>query len=212
MDYFKYLRKGFLENYQKHRNKKLPPFWCEIDFLWRKKYIWLILYLAILGALIINIFLKVTLNDYLVYFTFWVVFWYSRETMDLKQISNKQTEHLRIEHKTNLRPYLRLQKGGERGLILVNEGKGVAVNLRPIYKNDGGVTREFLQIPAMAAAPGSWTESFVPIGFDLGLNPSIGNFTVEINYNDIEERNYYVVFKSNPLFNDGFEIIRQEEI
>lgn len=194
--------------YSKNKNSNI--FLRILDFTWRKKYLWLIFCAGLIGALYL-IITGSSKNDHLIFYTLLAIFWYSRETMDLKQISNKQTERLRIEHKTNLRPYLRLQKGGERGLILVNEGKGVAVNLRPVYKNDS-VSRGFLMIPAMAAAPGSITTSFVPAGVGLELDPSVANFTVEINYKDIEDRNYFAQFKSNPLFNDGFEIIKQKEV
>ena len=193
------------------RREKLGEFMLKINYLWRKKYLWLFLSISLVGTLMLGLLFKAKLNELLVFNTLIVIFWYSRETMDLKRISNKQIERLRIEHKTNLRPYLRLQKGGERGLILVNEGKGVAVNLRPVYKNDGE-TREFLKVPAMAAAPGSITESFIPKDLGLELDPSVAEFTIEIAYNDIEKRNYLAVFKSNTLFNDGFEIIEQKEV
>src|SRR6266404_4823371 len=160
----------------------------KINFIWRKKYKQTFIIVGIVGTPILY-FLCASISDYLLFYTLVVIFWYSRETMDLKQIANKQTQHLRIEHKTNLRPYLRLQKGGMRGLILVNEGKGVAVNLKSEYKGYG-VTREFLKIPAMAAAPQSKTESFVPQNSDLDLDPSVTEFTIEITYNDIENRNY----------------------
>lgn len=182
----------------------------KIYFIWRKKYLELFLVITAIGTFILPFF-QSKLNDFLIFYTLVVLLWYTRETMDLKRNSNKELDRLRIEHKTNLRPYLRLQKGGNRGLILVNEGKGVAVNLRPTYKGYG-TTREFLRIPAMAAAPGSVTESFVPRDPDLDLDPSVAQFSIEVSYNDIEKRNYLAVFNSNSLFNDGFEIIKQEEV
>ena len=181
-----------------------------MNYAWKKRYLRLFFGVAIIGTAVL-VALSAKLSDYLLFYTLVVVFWYSRETMDLKQISNKQVERSRTEHKTNLRPYLRLQKGGERGLILVNEGKGIAVNLRPVYKSKE-VIREFLKIPAMAAAPNSITQSFVPRGFGSELDPGIASFEVEVKFNDIEKRNYIAVFKSNNLFNDGFEIHKQEEI
>ncbi len=188
--------------------KKLGEF---VNFIWRKKYPETFVAIAIVGTLVFPC-LGAKLNDFLIFYTLLAVLWYTRETMDLKRNSNKELYYLRVEHKTNLKPYLRLQAGGNRGLILVNEGKGVAVNLRPKYKSNIGGNRDLLKIPAMAAAPNSVTESFVPKGSDLELNPNLLGFTIEIAYNDIEGRNYLVVFKSNPLFNDGFEIIKQEEV
>lgn len=179
-----------------------------IKFIWQKKYKEVLVLIAIVGSIVMKLFFCASLSEILLFVTLVVIFWYSRETMDLKQISNKQINHLRIEHKTNLRPYLRLQKGGINGLILINEGKGIAVNLRPIYK--GVVNREFLKIPAMSVS--GMTQSFVSKKLGLELDPIKVNFNIEISYKDIEGRNYIAIFKSNPLFNDGFEIIKQEEI
>jgi len=180
----------------------------KISFIWQKKYKEALVLIAVIGSIIMGLFFCASLNEILLFITLVVIFWYSRETMDLKQISNKQINHLRIEHKTNLRPYLRLQKGGNTGLILVNDGKGVAVNLRPMYK--GAVSKEFLRIPAMSVS--GVTQSFVSKYLGLELNPVKANFNIEIAYKDIENRNYIAIFKSNPLFNDGFEILKQEEV
>lgn len=182
----------------------------KINFIWRKKYLELFLFLAMIGTLTM-FFFQPKLNDFLIFYTLIAILWYTRETMDLKRNSNKELYYLRVEHKTNLRPYLRLQKGGTRGLILVNEGKGIAVNLKPIYKS-GLIKRNFLKVSAMASAPGSITESFVPPNLGAELDPSVTNFIIEITYNDIEKRNYLATFKSNTLFNDGFEIVDQKEI
>lgn len=176
----------------------------KINFIWQKKYKEALALIAIIGSIII--FFCSSFDNVLLFVTLVVVFWYSRETMDLKQISNKQVDHLRKEHKTNLRPYLRLQSE-DNSLVLINDGKGVAVNLEPTYK--GSTDKNFLRIPAMSI--GGVTRSFVPMHFGMELNPKINDYTVEIKYKDVENRNYIAVFKSNSLFNDGFEIIRQEE-
>lgn len=183
----------------------------KINFIWRKKYLWFFVCLGLSGSFVLYRFFKANLNDLLIFNTLVAILWYSRETMDLKQIANKQTNHLRIEHKTNLRPYLRFQKKtGENKLQLVNEGKGVAVNLRSVYKKDGNV----IQLPgitAMASAPNSVTEGLTParVGIDFDCDDDC---LIEINYNDVEERNYHAVFKRNPDYNDKFEIVEQKEI
>lgn len=183
----------------------------KINFIWRKKYLWLFTVIALLGSCLLGQFFKANLNDLLLFNTLIAILWYSRETMDLKQISNKQVYHLRKEHKTNLRPYLRLQKKtGENVLQLVNEGKGVAVNLRSVYKKDGHEV-QLPGITAMASAPNSFTEGLTPAR--LGINfDSDENCQIEINYNDVESRNYHAVFKRNADYNDRFEIVEQKEI
>jgi len=63
----------------------------------------------------------------------------------------------------------------------------------------------------MAAAPGSVTEGLTPAR--LGINfDSDEECLIEINYNDIERRNYYAAFRRNSDYNDKFEIVEQKEI
>lgn len=205
---FKEIMKSRKE-YDKHKNKNLNIFLGILDFIWRKKYLWLIFGAGLIGALYL-IVTNSSKNDHLIFYTLLVIFWYSRETMDLKQISNKHIDRLRVEHKTNLRPYLRLQKKtGENKLQLVNEGKGIAVNLRSIYKR-GKQKVHLPGITAMAAAPGSVTEGLTParLGIDFDSNEDC---LVEIKYNDIEGRNYHAIFKRNSDYNDKFEIVEQRE-
>lgn len=183
----------------------------KINFTWRKKYLWLFLGLAFFGSLLLWKFLGAKLSDLLIFNTLIAILWYSRETMDLKQISNKQIYHLRVEHKTNLRPYLRLQKKtGENKLQLVNEGKGVAVNLRSLYKKENREVR-LPGITAMAAAPNSFTEGLTPARLGIDFD-SDEDCLIEINYNDVEGRNYRAVFKRNADYNDKFEITEQKEV
>lgn len=183
----------------------------KVNFIWRKKYLWFFGCLGLFGSFLLFQFFKANLNDLLIFNTLVVILWYSRETMDLKQIANKQTEHLRREHKTNLRPYLRLQKkAGENKLQLVNEGKGVAVNLRSVYKK-GKNQINLPGITAMAAAPNSVTEGLTPARLGIDFD-SDEDCLIEINYNDIEGRNYHAIFKRNSDYNDKFEIVEQKEI
>ena len=201
---------SLIAKYKKYGNKNLHPIISWVDYLWRKEYLWIFLTLAVIASFIL-IYFGATLSDYILTYTGIVIFWYTRETMDLKRNSNKEIEHLRKQFTTSIRPYLRLQKkAGEDKLQLVNEGKGVAVNLRPVYRRDS-TEQEMLKIPAMAAAPNSVTESFAPRSLGLELDPSAANFTIDIVYEDIEGRRYIAAFKSNTAFNDGFEIIKQLE-
>jgi len=63
----------------------------------------------------------------------------------------------------------------------------------------------------MAAAPESVTEGLTPA--KLGINfDSDEECMIEIFYNDIEGRNYHVIFKRNSDYNDKFEIVEQKEI
>lgn len=182
-----------------------------IHNIWRKKYFEFFIMMAIIGSGLFWYFLKASLSDLLLFNTLVAILWYSRETMDLKQISNKQIYQLRQDYKTNLRPYLRLQKKeGENKLQLVNEGKGVAINLRSVYKNDKQKVR-LPGITAMAAAPNSVTEGLTPARLGIDFD-SDADCLIEINYNDIEWRNYRATFKRNSDYNDKFEILEQKEV
>lgn len=182
----------------------------KVNLIWGKKYLELLLTLAFLGSIFLFCF-GAELNDYLIFYTLIVVIWYARETMDLKRISNKQIYQLRAEHKTNMRPYLRLQKKeGENRPQLVNEGKGVAVNLRSVYKKND-IEIKLPGITAMAAAPNSVTEGLTSARLGIDFD-SDDDCLIEINYNDIENRNYRAIFKRNPDFNDKFEIVEQKEV
>jgi len=67
----------------------------KISFIWRKKYPEMFAVIALLGTPALFYFGS-QINDYLIFYTLVAILWYSRETMDLKQISNRQTERLRI--------------------------------------------------------------------------------------------------------------------
>lgn len=147
--------------------------------------------------------LKDTIQALVFWFTAFVIVRYTKETYHLKKLAQKQNI-------TSIRPYLRLQKkAGENQLQLVNEGKGVSVNLRSVYKKGD---QEILLpgITAMAAAPGSFTEGLTPARLGINFDSDI-DCSIEINYEDIEGRKYYAIFKRNAEYNDKFEIVKQRE-
>lgn len=183
----------------------------KMNSIWGKKYLELFFCLALFGSLLLKILFWANLNELLIFNTLIAILWYSRETMDLKKIASRQVDRLRVEHKTNMRPYLRLQKKeGENKLQLVNEGKGVAVNLRSLYKK-GDQEIKLPGITAMAATPNSITEGLTPARLGIDFD-SDQDCIVEIKYNDIERRNYHAIFKRNSDYNDKFEIVEQKEI
>lgn len=161
---------------------------------------------AFLLYLLIDDFIKLDtfLQGWILWFTSFVLVRYTKETYWLKNLAQKQNI-------TSIRPYLRLQKKtGENKLQLVNEGKGVAVNLQSVYKNNNQ-DEQLPYITAMAAAPNSVTEGLTPAR--LGINfDSDEDCLIEIKYKDIEARNYHAIFKRNSDYNDKFEIMEQKEI
>lgn len=146
---------------------------------------------------------KDAIQSLILWFTAFVIVRYTKETYYLKKLAQKQNI-------TSIRPYLRLQKkAGENKLQLVNEGKGIAVNLRSVYKKvDQKVSLP--SITAMAAAPGSFTEGLTPTRLGIDFD-SDADCSIEIDHEDIEGRKYYVIFKRNADYNDKFEIVEQKE-
>ena len=143
------------------------------------------------------------MSGWILWFTAFVITRYTKETYYLKKLAQK-------ENITSIRPYLRIQKKpGENRLQLVNEGKGVAVNLRSIYKK-GNQRIQLPGITAMAVAPESMTEGLSPSKLGIDFD-SDDDCSIEIDYEDIEGRRYFAIFKRNTDYNDKFEIVVQRE-
>jgi hypothetical protein len=194
------------------------------------KAILLVIIFSIVGTIgIISIFFITNFNQNtsavitacLLYLTFVVVIWYSWETRQLKIETRRLRKWASADHEiskkqsiTDIRPYLRLQMTNTTTFLqLVNEGKGVAVNLEPIYIK-GKIRKPLLRIPAMAAAPNSNTINFVPyeLARSVNLDPEIAYYMILVNYEDIEGRKYEAIFQSDKDYNDKFSIISQDEV
>lgn len=144
--------------------------------------------------------------------------WTLIKLIENTKLANKNTEitngllnYAKKQHITSIRPYLRLQK--QKPLILVNEGRGVAINIELIYVN-GKVKKNFNSVPAMASAPGSSTvvKDFIDGSTNTILNPETNHFAVEAKYEDIEGNKYKAEFMADYSFNDRFRIVSQKSI
>lgn len=173
-----------------------------------KQIVWDLL-LLLIGSVILSIItnmqvlkLNEAVQAWILWFTAIVLIHYTVETYELKKLAQKQNI-------TSVRPYLRLQKedGNDDTLLLANEGKGVAVNLKPVYRKDDKEI-PLLTVTAMAAAPNSYTRSFIKKSMGLNLDPE-NDYSVEISYEDIEGRKYKAIFRTNMQLNDKFEIVKQ---
>ncbi|MGH7245991.1 MAG: hypothetical protein ACREGI_03590 [Candidatus Levyibacteriota bacterium] len=180
--------------------------------------------LGILGTLgIVTSLICVNFNNKLIvsftaiflYLTLVAVLWYSWETRQLKIETRRlrkwaadENHVLKKQSITSIRPYLRLQtiEGIDNKLRLVNEGKGVAISLKLRYLKKGKEINRYA-VTAMASAPGSFTDIHRN---EITLNPE-DDYSMEIAYKDIEDRKYIAIFEPNLIFNDNFEILKQEE-
>ncbi len=108
-----------------------------IDHAWRKEYKTLFIALALIISPFILAF-ESGVNDLLIFYTLVALLWYARETMDLKDISNKQIKELRKSEMNKFLPILRplesndLYPDGSCYVGFRNIGKGIAkdINLK----------------------------------------------------------------------------------
>lgn len=123
----------------------------------------------------------------------------------------ENTNITRKEYIGSIRPYLRLQKA--EPLVLVNEGRGIAINIKLTYKK-GKIRKQFKTVTAMASAPGSITnvKDFIDGTTNIELNPEVNPYAVEAKYKDIEGTQYLAIFEFDYSFNDRFKIVKQEKI
>jgi hypothetical protein len=103
------------------------------------------------------------------------------------------------------------QKEVKGGLVIVNVGKGVAVDLVFSCPEIGSIN--FLKVPAIGTGSQNQTKSFVPENVDqeILLNPEDHKYSIEVFYKDIEDRKYHALFKTDLGYNDEFVIEKQEE-
>lgn len=95
---------------------------------------------------------------------------------------------------------------------IVNAGQGVAVNIElTIVK--GKKRTKMQSITALTALKGRTDELSISEDNSIDLNlETIGPYTIEAHHSDIKGNFYIAIIKTNYLFNDRFEIIKQEPL
>jgi hypothetical protein len=206
----------------KQNNNKNNNYFSFVTFLWRKKYkhiigiacVILILLILFIG-IVTNEKILINWSDKIYYsillLTAGVIFWYSRETADLKDISNKSIKELRKQVFLQQRPFIRLQWLAQEnfGIRIINEGSGIAVNLSIMADKKPTINRSIV-------AAEKACKSFTDAGFaDAGL-PTDQDFekiysptqlyNLAVNYSDIAGNKYSQEFRTNASLNDKFEL------
>ena len=210
------------KNPQQNNNNEYSSF---LSLLWRKKYKYLISITCIILILLI-VFIelvtggKIHINwsDKIYYsillLTAGVIFWYSRETADLKDISNKSIKELRKQTYFTQRPFIRLQwieptSANLSGIRIINEGYGIAVNLTINSNTKPVIIRS---IVAGEKASKSYTDAGYEDANLKDDNEFIKHFLptndyeISVSYQDIVGNLYKQVFKTNDKLNDKFEL------
>ena len=217
-----------MKNYNKYReiivkykNAIVHFLYNHLDLFWRKRYKLLIGVTTFLIIIIIVIIEKITnrkvdldasqkIYDLILVITGAFIFWYSRETADLKKISNKSIKELRKQIFLEQRPFIRLQWLNDNGIRIINEGFGIAVNVKLEISNKPTICRSII-------AGEKATKSYTDAGFeDAGLDndqkfldvfkPSDG-YRINVSYWDVAGNKYSQIFIANDRLNDKFELL-----
>lgn len=213
---------------------------------WKKGYRKILLWIGIAGVALILfmdfLLLKVFNYDAGVFFfsdklqtailfaTGAVIYWYTKETFDLKQVQQKQLKEIRKQTDYEIRPFLRLQYNKDSNSIftIANDGRGLAKDV-VFEENSMGPVGHVLKFtiasrPVISAgghtnvSVGELKErcsGVICIGGDIGrhIGRYIGNgFLVKAVYADVVGRRYEVIFQSDLSYNDGFKVIRQDRV
>jgi hypothetical protein len=194
---------------------------------WAKHYRKWLFGLGLIGGTVVWVFSSFATA--VLFDTAVIVFWYTRETFDLKQISNKQLKETRKQLDLQLMPYLRLQWNNDRGKFvydIVNEGEGLAIDVvfNPMKFLDQNIssTYQIKSRPLIAKSKpttvttdelndtsnmvqGEGIKGYLERKIELGHH-------IEASYKDVDGRKYRAVFQSDPSYNDRFKIVEQKRI
>lgn len=189
------------------------------SFIWRKKYKPFLFFIAVVGVVFIFVY-KIS-NDKISASVLWItaviIFWYSKETYDLKEVTRKSLEYERA-------PFVILNYAKDtKRFHFKNVGRGIAknVNMNDIVLPDGPDC--FLAAPkkTIIEPSGGYTEFILqwnsPIAKEMKntnnaderlklLLEKQKSVPITINYEDLTGKRYFTKINYTNL-NDGNEIV-----
>jgi hypothetical protein len=198
-----------------------------VNHQWEKQYRKWLLAVGVVGGLII--WHLSNFSNALLFVTGVIVFWYTRETFELKQISNEQLEETREQTDLQIMPYLRLQWNNDRDKYvydIVNEGEGLAIDVEFAsmkfldQKIESDYKIKSRPLIAKSKPTTVTTDELndtnnivqgVGIKGYLERKIALGHY-IEAKYKDVKDRKYKVVFQSDASYNDRFKIVEQKRI
>lgn len=212
---------------------------------WKKSYRGILFWIGFLGSILIcysDLLLSKYFHMVVSGFTFGerlqtvilfatgvIIFWYTKETFDLKRVQQKELKEVRTQTKYEILPFLRLQYNGNPDAIftIANDGRGLAKDItfdENLMGPESHVLRFTIASRPVISAGGSSNVSADELrkkcagvlcyGGDIGrhIGRYIENgFQVKAKYKDIVDKQYEVVFQSDPSYNDGFRVVSQSE-
>ncbi|MFC1678242.1 hypothetical protein ACFLZ9_00715 [Patescibacteria group bacterium] len=174
-----------------------------------------------------------------IYFTTAVIiFWYTRETHDLKENQRKELHEIRKQTDFEMRPYLRMQwsedpKRKEIVLHIVNCGRGLAVNVefekfdltvnlqkirfhilkRPLISSGGLTSVDIGELQNnIQILEGGLLRDNIKRFIYTAITDFENELIVKVKYKDIVNNKYIAEFKFDSNYNDKFTIIEQKKI
>lgn len=216
---------NFKKDWGKYSNKKLNLFSGLLDFLWRKRYKQSIVIICFIGISLIvyseqiikyffNEISNITINDkfsaIFVWITAVIVFWYSKETLDLKDITRKNLDYERA-------PFVILNYEKDKSLFYFkNIGRGIAKNIYmdKITNSENGDS--FLVAPRKTIIEPKGGHTHFILMWDSDIAKGFGNenegnkmmemllkkqseILIRINYENISGQKYYTKMSFKKL-------------
>jgi len=236
----------YKKDFAKYKKKSLDekPSRQHANFVWRKRYkqaLWIFFGFGalciIFGEFIVGIFMSIAnitfaekMSGVILYGTALIIFWYTRETYDLKQGQRKEFHEVKKQTDYEMRPYLRLQwsTNNDNLFQIVNDGRGIAIDVRfkklKLYDQNLENIFKFKSRPSIRPNGFSditlielWSGAYEGIleqghaniksYFETWINHG---FDITVTYKDIEDRNYTVIFAADKTYNDWFKIKEQK--
>ena len=191
---------------------------------WTKNYRKWLFWIGLIGTILTAFFSN--FSNSILFTTAVIIFWYTRETFDQKQISNKQLKETRKQVDIQLAPYLRLQWNNDKNKYVydvINEGQGLAVDVEfePLIFKDQDIKSTYKiksRLLISQSKPSTITTDELNNEMNIIRDISIKGYLedklkyqyqIKATYKDIEGRKYRVVFKADNSYNDRFKIVEQ---
>ncbi|HUD20823.1 MAG TPA: hypothetical protein VMQ44_02025 [Candidatus Saccharimonadales bacterium] len=195
---------------------------------------WSILVISAFGfAAIITLYFKQVTNvklgnsaqSLILWITAISIFLYTRETRDLKRVTQKQLEATRDNTKLLLMPLIRIEWSqvsnydnptrvpGLHHIKIINEGSGIAVNVKITFshRNESyvvnilGANKTYLPITEPNYEDFGFANDDV---FVKNLDPSIREYSIFVEYLDINKGTHKQEFESQKLPACGYKLIK----
>ena len=228
------------KDYKKYSNKKLSPFLRLVDFIWRKKYrqslviVWAIgIILIFLGEFLVKFIVdieNITFGEKVLWIIYYstaiIIFWYTRETYDIKRIQNKQIEETRKSRYLEKMPIIRLVSWGvkKKNLSLLKK-EGIIPKSKEeenyykiVYKNIGEDWAFIKEVNFWVSNPISSNQKRINIKYPSHKKTlykdeedKVATYCVKIN------KNGYFLFPSklevifNDRYNNKFKYIAKKQ-